>query len=94
MGQWRETYVRVFGPDGELVVVDGELGLERLDDVLVLEEEHRAMAGGEVLDLRLRRTELLRGDDLAEDVQRDVPELLVLLPKQQYSLSVNKRIGV
>ena len=67
-------------------MVDGELGLEGLDDVLVLEEEDGAVAGGEVLDLRLRRGELLRGHDLAQDVQRDVPELLVLLTEQQDGL--------
>ena len=84
----------MLGPLGEAVLVDWELGLEVLDRDLVLEEENSAVAVREALDTRLRRGELLRGDDLTEDVQRDVPELLVLLPKQQYSLSVNKRIGV
>ena len=76
----------MLGPGGEAVLVERELRLEVLDDVLVLEEEDGTVAVREALDLPLGRGELLRGDDLLQDVQRDVPKLLVVVTEQENSL--------
>ena len=79
----------MLGPGGDAVGVDGDALLEALDRVLVLEEEDGAVAGGEALDLRLGHGELLCGDDGLEDVEGDVPELLVLLAVEQDDLQSN-----
>lgn len=76
----------MLGPGGEAVLVERELRLEVLDDVLVLEEEDGTVAVREALDLPLGRGELLRGDDLLQDVQSDVPKLLVVVTEQENSL--------
>ena len=76
----------MLGPGGEAVLVERELRLEVLDDVLVLEEEDGTVAVREALDLPLGRGELLRRDNLLQDVQGDVPELLVVVTEQENSL--------
>ena len=76
----------MLGPGGEAVLVERELRLEVLDDVLVLEEEDGIVAVREALDLPLGRGELLRRDNLLQDVQGDVPELLVVVTEQENSL--------
>lgn len=86
-----ETYGGVLGPLGEAVGVEGKLALEILDDVLVLEEENSAVAGGEALDAALGRGELVLGHDALEHVQGDVPELLVLVPKEEDGLHTAAR---
>ena len=80
----------MLGPLGEAVGVEGELALEVLDDVLVLEEEDGAVAAGEALDAALGRGELLRGHDALEHVQGDVPQLLALIAKEEDSLRMEK----
>ena len=76
----------MLGPGGEAVLVERELRLEVLDDVLVLEEEDGTVAVREAVDPRLSRGELLRRDDLLQDVHGDVPELLVVVTEQENSL--------
>ena len=76
----------MLGPGGEAVLVERELRLEVLDDVLVLEEEDGTVAVREALDFSLGRGELLRRDNLLQDVQGDVPELLVVVTEQENSL--------
>ena len=83
----------MLGPLGEAVGVEGELALEVLDDVLVLEEEDGAVPGGEALDAALRRGELVRGHDALEHVQRDVPQFLVLVAEEQHGLQVETKGG-
>ena len=76
----------MLGPGREAVLVERELGLEVLHVRLVLEKENGAVAVGEATDAALGRGELLSGDDLTEDVQGDLPELLVLGAKEENSL--------
>ena len=83
------AYVRVLGPDGEIVRVERELLLEALDDGLVLEVEDGAVAGLEAaVHLALGRAELVYGNDRLQDVEDDVPELLVLVAKEENDLRV------
>ena len=76
----------MLGPGREAVLVERELGLQVLHVRLVLEEEDGTVAVREALDLPLGRGELLRGDDLLQDVQSDVPKLLVVVTEQENSL--------
>ena len=71
------------GPDGEVGSVESVLLLEALDDGLVLEEEDGAVAVREAVDPALGGSELLGGDNALEDVQGDLPELLVLGAKEK-----------
>ena len=73
----------MLGPLREAVLVERELGLELGDDGLVLEEEDGAVAVREAVDAALSSSELLGGDDALEDVQGDLPELLVLGAKEK-----------
>ena len=73
----------MLGPLGEAVLVERELGLELGDDGLVLEEEDGAVAVRKTVDPALGGSELLSGDDALEDVQGDLPELLVLGAKEK-----------
>ena len=82
-----ETYRGVVGPDGEVVRVERELLLEALDDGLVLEVEDGAVAGLEAaVHLALGCAELVCGNDRLQDVEDDVPELLVLVAKEENDL--------
>lgn len=82
------TYAGVLGPGGEAVLIGGVLRLEGFDALLVLEEEDGAVAGGEAaVDLALGRGELVGGHDALEHVQRDLPELLVLVAEEEDRLS-------
>ena len=80
------TYAAVLGPGGDAVGVDGDALLEALDRVLVLEEEDSTVGVREAANPLLRRRELLCGDDLLENVQSDVPKLLVLGAQEEDSL--------
>ena len=76
----------MLGPGGEAVLVKRELRLEVLDCDLVLEEEDSTVGVREAANPLLRRRELLCGDDLLENVQSDVPKLLVLGAQEEDSL--------
>ena len=83
------AYVGVLGPDGEVVRVERELLLEALDDGLVLEVEDGAVAGLEAaVHLALGCAELVCGNDRLQDVEDDVPELLVLVAEKEDNLRV------
>ena len=79
----KDTNRGMLGPLREAVLVERELGLELGDDGLVLEEEDGAVAVREAVDPALGGSELLGGDDALEDVQGDLPELLVLGAKEK-----------
>ena len=76
----------MLGPGGEAVLVQRELRLEVLDCDLVLEEEDSTVGVREAANPLLGRRELLCGDDLLENVQSDVPKLLVLGAQEEDSL--------
>lgn len=67
---------------GELVGVGGPLGLEGGDGVHVVEEEDGAGGGTEHGHLVTGGLPVLGGDDGAEDVGGQVPQLLVLLAEE------------
>jgi len=66
----------------ELVGVTGESVLHGLDASLVLEPEDGSVGGLEAVELLLGGGEGLGPDDGAEGLDRDVPELLVLLSEE------------
>lgn len=78
----------MLGPGREAVLVEGDARLEVFDALLVLEEEDGAVAGGEALDLGLGRGELRGGNEALEDLEGDVPQLLVLVAEEEDSLAV------
>ncbi len=83
----KEAYAGMLRPGGEAVLVERELGLEVLHDGLILEEEDGAVTVREALDSALGGGELVCRNNLLEDIQGDIPELLVLVSEQEDSLS-------
>ncbi len=85
----------MFRPGGEAVLVGGVLFLEALDALLVLEEKDGAVPSGEAaIDLALGRGELVCGHDGLEHVQRDLPQLLVLVSEEENRLQFMSHVSM